>query len=76
MQAIPNRLAVVSHDLSPNSTSVVFVNPALFVETLGRLSNKAYLKLCGDGTFRLMEDGWVLLNLGVLARHYAPVNGT
>ena len=67
----PDQLAVVSSNFDPDYTSVVLVNPALFVETWQRLSNQAYLKVCGDGTFRLMQDGWALLNLGVLTKHYA-----
>ena len=73
---VPNNLAVVSADLSPAHTTVVFVNPALFHETFSRLTNQQYIKLCGDGTFRLMQGGWVLLNLGVLTKHYAAVAGT
>lgn len=75
-QAMPNQLAVVAPDPSPQSTFLVLVNPAVFVETLGRRSNKAYLKLCGDGTFRFMESGWIMLNISVLDCHYSPVNGT
>ena len=73
-QAMPNQLAVVAPDPSPQSTFLVY--PAVFVETLGRRSNKAYLKLCGDGTFRFMEGGWIMLNISVLDCHYSPVNGT
>ncbi|CAE7797984.1 HERC1, partial [Symbiodinium necroappetens] len=44
-------------------------------ETLQRLVNKEYVKLCGDGTFRLVkEDEWVLLTVGALSKHYAPAS--
>ena len=66
-----NSLTVVSANLSPAHTVVVVVNPALFRETFARISNTNYIKLCGDGTFRLVHEGWVLLNLGALTKHYA-----
>ena len=50
---------------------MVFVNPALFSEVISRLANKDYIKLFGDGTYRLMDDGWSLLTLGVLTKHYS-----
>ena len=62
-------------DLSPSNTVTIFVNPALFCETMKQLSNPGYIKLCGDGTFRLILGDWVLMNLGVLTKHYAPVSG-
>ena len=40
------------------------------------VSSKNYLKLCGDDTIRLMQNKWILLNICVLAKHYAPVSGT
>ena len=33
--------------------------------------NKEYLKLCGDGTYRLMHKQWTLLTLGVLTKKYS-----
>jgi len=40
-----------------------------------QLSNPGYIKLCGDGTFRLILGDWVLMNLPALTKHYAPVSG-
>lgn len=37
--------------------------------------NKQYIKLCGDGTFRLTEGEWILLTVGTLTKHYAPADG-
>lgn len=48
--------------------------PCLFSQTIRKLTD--YIKLCGDGTFRLIRAGWVLLNLGVLSKHYTRVSGT
>lgn len=74
-RARPNQLVTVSRSLHPSNTVVVFANPALLCETLERLSNAHYIKLSGDGTFRLIQNGWVLLNLGVVTKHYAPASG-
>ena len=51
-----------------DATVVVFCNPLLLKETLGRLDNQKYIKLCGDGTFRLTRDEWVLMTVGVLSK--------
>jgi hypothetical protein len=32
--------------------------------------------MCGDGTFRLLQDDWILLTLGVLTKQYAHTNGS
>ena len=58
-----------------DATVVVFCNPLLLKETLGRLDNQKYIKLCGDGTFRLTRDEWVLMTVGVLSKHYARADG-
>lgn len=71
---LANHLVCVSHDLSPSNTVVIFVNPALFCETMKQLSNPGYIKLCGDGTFHLILGDWVLMNLPALTKHYAPVS--
>lgn len=70
---IPDHLVSVSYNLSPDNTVVVLANPALFVETLQGLTNPDYIKLCCDGTCRLIEGGWVLINLRLLSKHHAPV---
>ncbi|CAE7204585.1 mak16-a, partial [Symbiodinium pilosum] len=69
--ALPDVLKVAATDYRPESTVMVFVNPALFSEVISRLANKGYVKLCGDGTYRLVDDGWSLLTLGVLTKHYS-----
>eukprot|EP00439_Symbiodinium_sp_Y106_P016405 s1248_g2.t1 len=69
--ALPDALKVAAAEFQPEATTMVFVNPALFSEVLGRLANKEYIKLCGDGTYRLLDDGWTLLTLGVLTKHYS-----
>ena len=66
-----NDIVILDMCLDPASTCVVFCNPALVKSTLGRLGNKEYIKLCGDGTFRLARGGWVLISVGVLTKHYA-----
>ena len=67
----PDALKVVAADYHADHTCVVFVNPALFAHVLEQVTNKDYIKLCGDGTFRLVRGEWVLLTLGVLSKHYA-----
>lgn len=74
-RASPNPLVTVSRSLHPSNTVVIFANPALLRENLERLSNAQCIKLSGDGTFRLIQNGWVLLNLGVVTKHYAPASG-
>ncbi|CAE7271160.1 unnamed protein product, partial [Symbiodinium microadriaticum] len=75
LQDVPDALKVAGLQVQPNATVVVFCNPRLVKETLQRLVNKEYVKLCGDGTFRLVkEDEWVLLTVGALSKHYAPAS--
>ena len=69
--ALPDVLKVAAADYRPEATVKVFVNPALFSKVISRLANKDYVKLFGDGTYRLMDDGWSLLALGVLTKHYS-----
>ncbi|CAE7545090.1 mak16-a [Symbiodinium natans] len=59
----------------PKETCMTLCNPALLHETLSRLSNKEYIKLCGDGTFRLATEEWVLLTVGALTKHYSVSDG-
>lgn len=68
----PDQLKFVAASYEPTATVVVFCNPALLRDTLTRLVNQAYIKLCGDGTFRLTHGEWVLLTIGALTKHYAP----
>ena len=65
---LAHQLVCVSHDLSPSNTVVIFVNPALFCETMKQLSNPGYIKLCGDGTFRLILGDWVLPSPNTMLR--------
>ena len=39
------------------------------------LTNRVYIKLCGDGTFRLTEEDWVLMTVGVLSKHFSESEG-
>ena len=71
IQDSSGQLCIVDSKLSQRDTVVVFCHVPLAREVLSRLGNKEYIKLCGDGTFRLMRDGWVLITLGVLSKHYA-----
>ena len=38
--------------------------------TFDRLVNKQYIKLCGDGTFRMMREQCIVVTLGVLSKRY------
>ena len=67
----PNTLAIVSMSLDPEHTCVVYCNPALARSVLTRMANPEYVKLCGDGTYRLMREQWGLCTVGVLAKEYA-----
>ena len=64
-------LSVVDYKLSQRDTVVVLCHVPLAREVLSRLGNQQYIKLCGDGTWRLMLDGWVLITLGTLSKHHA-----
>lgn len=66
-----NGLCIVDMCLDPAQTVVVFCNPALTHETLSRLANPKYIKLCGDGTFRSVKNPYLLCTLGVISKHYA-----
>jgi hypothetical protein len=66
-----NQLCVVAQTFDAVHTTTVFCSPLLVKEVLDRIANKEYVKLCGDGTFRLIRDGWVLMTLGVLSKHHA-----
>ena len=67
----PNELAVVQMCLEPKNTCIVIVNPALTKATLQRMANHDYVKLCGNGTHRVMDEQWLLLTLGVATKHYS-----
>ncbi|CAE7256166.1 unnamed protein product [Symbiodinium microadriaticum] len=69
--AVPDALKIAAEPHTRDCTVVVFCNPALLQDTLTRLTNKHYVKLCGDGTFRLTESDWVLLSVGAISKHYA-----
>lgn len=61
--------------LEREQSVIVFCNPMLLEETLHSLTNKAYIKLCGDGTFRLTQEDWVFKSVGVLSKHYSESEG-
>ena len=65
------RLCIASSRLDVQQTCVTLFCPALFAKTLGMLANPRFLKLCGDGTFRLIRNKWVVLTLGVIVRRHA-----
>ena len=71
----PDALKIAAEQHDPDCTVIVFCNPALLRTTLSLLSNTAYVKLCGDGTFRLTEGDWILLTVGALSKHYANASG-
>ena len=58
--------SIVSTTYEPSATVISFCNPALLKEAVNRLANKDYVKLFGDGTFRLTNGGWVFLTVGAL----------
>lgn len=70
-----NELKIAGLLLEPEQTAVIFCNPMLLRETLDSLTNKVYVKLCGDGTFRLTEGEWVFMTVGALSKHYAASDG-
>ena len=75
LQEAPNALKIAKSTYDPAATAVCFCNPALLKTTFDRLVNHHYIKLCGDGTFRLTSGKWVLISVGVLSKHYAPASG-
>ncbi|CAJ1330914.1 unnamed protein product, partial [Effrenium voratum] len=70
-----NRLKIAGALFDPGQTVVAFCNPMLLRETLLGLTNQAYIKICGDGTYRLTEGEWALLSLGVLSKRYSRADG-
>ena len=54
-------------------TSVTLLCPALVKETLERLQNPRLLKLCMDGTYRLLYGKYVLLSVGALSKQWSTV---
>ena len=74
-QEWPNTLKIAACQFDFEATAVVLLNPALFKGVMDKLANKCYIKLCGDGTFRLTRAEWVVMSLGVLTKHYARADG-
>ena len=70
-----NELKIAGLLLEREQTAIIFCNPILLEETLHSLTNRVYIKLCGDGTFRLTEEDWVLMTVGVLSKHYSESEG-
>eukprot|EP00435_Cladocopium_sp_Y103_P055477 s46_g18.t1 len=71
LDAVTDCLKVAGYSLDdPKNTIIVFCNPELTATSLDMLENKTYVKLCGDGTFRLTEKEWIFLTLGALSKHY------
>ena len=54
------------------STSVALISPALVKETLERLSNPRLLKLCLDGTYRLLFVNYALMSWAFLPSSGVP----
>ena len=75
MEGVPNALKIASATYEPSATVISFCNPALLKETVDKLANKDYVKLCGDGTFRLTNGDWVFLTVGALTKHYSEGDG-
>ena len=63
---------VVRTLFTQSDTAVVLSSSHLINAVIGMLRNKGYVKLCGDGTFRLIRGGWVLISIGVLTKRYSP----
>ena len=70
------KLCVCGACLDPAETVIVVSCPKLIRSTFAKLTNKEYIKLSGDGTFRLFEDNYVLLALGVLTKHHEKTQGS
>ena len=69
--AVPDHLTLVSLCTELESTSAIYCNPAVAREVILRLANRGYVKLVGDGTFRIFTDQWILITVGVASKHYA-----
>ena len=54
----------------PKQIAIVLCCPALVRQVFKRLHNTEHIKLCGDGTFNMMRDAWVLLSLGVISKRF------
>ena len=71
----PNQLTLVNLVLGDEHTLATFCNPAHTREVLRRLANKEYIKLRGDGTYRLTQGRWTLCTVGVITKHYRDQDG-
>ena len=74
MDAADTRLHVANSVFSEAATALVLTHPKLTQTVIGQLENKQYIKLCGDGTFRLIRQGWALITVGVLTKKYDAVD--
>ena len=41
------------------------------LQSISRVSNKEYIMLCGDGTFKSVLQGWCIIIVGFLSKHYS-----
>ena len=53
------------------NTCIPLLCPTLIKETFARLSNPEYVKLCLDGTYRLLFGNYAVLTVGVLSKHWS-----
>ena len=63
-------LHAVSPTIGKKNTCIVFLCGTQMAETLGKLTHKDYVILSLDGKFRMVSHGFVLLAVGVVAKHW------
>ena len=67
-------LFAVNPHVGGKETHIPMISGALLAQTLRRVVNKSYLKLCLDGKFRLLWNGYVLLTVGVIGKKWGVVD--
>jgi hypothetical protein len=48
----------------------IFMNPKLVKETAKRIANWKWLKVCADGTFRMVAGKYVVVSCGLLSKQF------
>ena len=60
--------------IAGKDTHIPMLSGALLASTMTRVANKAYLKFCLDGKFRLLLNGCVLLTVGLIGKRWGVVD--
>ena len=65
--SVEDSLVLVDYVIGPR-LCFVFMCPQLIVATFEKLMNRQFLKLCADGTYRMVKDQYVVISAGLLSK--------